>query len=99
MRSVSKVITDHVEKDSEAREPEMINYLEAIHAMENTSKGFQSFTSQEHKMTKLTNLQRQRPESNPCLKMSFVKKSQDLQYNKRKKNKSMPSSAKIGDHP
>jgi ribonuclease HI len=36
----SKVISDHVEKEFEAREPEMIKYLEAVRAMEKHYRGF-----------------------------------------------------------
>ena len=35
-----KVITDHVEKESEARKPKMKLYLEAVRAMEKRFKGF-----------------------------------------------------------
>ena len=33
VKSVSKVIIDHIEKESEARKPEMKLYLEAVRAM------------------------------------------------------------------
>jgi len=40
VKSYSKVIMDHVEKESEARKPEMRQYLEAVRAMEKHFKGF-----------------------------------------------------------
>jgi len=40
IKSDSKVITDHVEKESEARKPEMKMYLDAVRAMEKYFKGF-----------------------------------------------------------
>ena len=36
----SKVVRDHIEKDSEARKPELIEYLDAVRAMEKHFKGF-----------------------------------------------------------
>ena len=40
VKSDSKVVRDHVEKDSEARKPELIEYLDAVRAMEKYFKGF-----------------------------------------------------------
>lgn len=40
VKTDSKVITDHTEKVSEARNPELIKYLEEIRAMEKHFKGF-----------------------------------------------------------
>ena len=40
IKSDSKVITYHVEKESEARKPEMIEYLEAVRVVEKHFKGF-----------------------------------------------------------
>jgi len=40
IKSDSKVITDHVEKESEAKKPEMKMYLDAVRAMEKYFKGF-----------------------------------------------------------
>jgi len=40
IKSDSKVITDHVEKESEAKKPEMKTYLDAVRAMEKYFKGF-----------------------------------------------------------
>ena len=40
IRSDSKVIADHVEKESKARKPEMKLYLEAVRSMEKHFKGF-----------------------------------------------------------
>ena len=40
IKSDLKVITNHVEKESEARKPEMKLYLEAVRAMEKHFKGF-----------------------------------------------------------
>ena len=40
IRTDSKVIRDHVEKDLEARKPELIEYLEAVRFMEKDFKGF-----------------------------------------------------------
>ena len=36
----SKVIADHIEKESEAKKPELIEYLETVRAMEKHFKGF-----------------------------------------------------------
>jgi ribonuclease HI len=36
IKSDSKVITDHVEKESEAQGPEMVQYLEVVRVMEKT---------------------------------------------------------------
>jgi len=38
VKSDSKVITDHVEKESEAKKQEMKLYLEAVRSMENISR-------------------------------------------------------------
>ena len=40
VKSDSKVITDHIEKESEARKPEMKLCLEALRSMEKYFKGF-----------------------------------------------------------
>ena len=40
IRTNSKVIRDHVEKDLEARKPEVIEYLEVVRFMEKDFKGF-----------------------------------------------------------
>ena len=40
IKSDSKVITNHVEKESEAKKPEMKMYLDAVRAMEKYFKGF-----------------------------------------------------------
>ena len=40
IKSDSKVITDYVEKESEAKKPEMKLYLEVVRAMEKYFKGF-----------------------------------------------------------
>ena len=40
IKSDSKVITDHVEKESEAKKPEMKMYLDAVRAIEKYFKGF-----------------------------------------------------------
>jgi len=40
IRSYSKIIRDHVEKYAEARKPELIEYLEAVRAIEKHFKGF-----------------------------------------------------------
>ena len=40
VRTDSKVVRDHVEKDAEARKPELIEYLDAVRAMEKHFKGF-----------------------------------------------------------
>ena len=36
----SKVVRDHIEKDSKARKPELIKYLDAVRSMEKYFKGF-----------------------------------------------------------
>lgn len=40
VKTDSKVITDHVEKQSEARQPELTKYLEEVRAMERYFKGY-----------------------------------------------------------
>jgi len=40
IKTDSKVITDHIEKESEAKKPKLIEYLEAVKAMEKHFKGF-----------------------------------------------------------
>jgi len=40
VRTNSKVVRDHIEKDSEARKPELIEYLDAVRAMEKHFKGY-----------------------------------------------------------
>jgi ribonuclease HI len=40
VKSDSKVITDHIEKESKAQGPDMVNYLEAVRAMEKHFNGF-----------------------------------------------------------
>ena len=40
VRTYSKVVRDHVEKDSEARKPELVEYLDAMRAMKKYFKGF-----------------------------------------------------------
>ena len=40
VRTDSKVVRDHVEKDAEERKPELIEYLDAVRAMEKHFKGF-----------------------------------------------------------
>jgi ribonuclease HI len=40
VRSDSKVISDHIEKESDTQNPEMINYLEAVREMEKHFNGF-----------------------------------------------------------
>ena len=36
----SKIIADHIEKESKAKKPELIQYLEAVRAMEKHFRGF-----------------------------------------------------------
>jgi len=40
VKTDSKVIADHIEKESEARKPELIQYLETVRAMEKHFRGF-----------------------------------------------------------
>ena len=39
VRTDSKVVRDHIEKDSEARKLELIEYLDAVRAMKKTFQG------------------------------------------------------------
>ena len=48
----SKVITDHIEKESEARKPELIQYLETVRAMEKHFRASQPSISLAPRMTK-----------------------------------------------
>ena len=59
IRTDSKVICDHIKKDSEAKEPELIKYLEAVQAMEKHFRGFDAKSIRGHKMTTRTSLQKQ----------------------------------------
>ena len=40
VKTDSKVIADHIEKESEARKPNLIQYLEVVRAMEKHFRGF-----------------------------------------------------------
>ena len=40
VRTDSKVVRDHIEKHAEARKPELVEYLDAVRAMEKNFKGF-----------------------------------------------------------
>jgi len=40
VRIDSKVVRDHIEKDSETRKPELVEYLDAVRTMEKYFKGF-----------------------------------------------------------
>ena len=98
VKTDSKVIADHIEKESEARKPELIQYLEAARAMEKHSGASQSPTSLAPRMTKPTGSQRQWPESSNFHQMFSSKKSLHLRPGQRRKPESTQSLAKIGGH-
>jgi hypothetical protein len=69
----AKVIKDHMEKESEAREPELIEYLAEVRKMERHSGGSPSNTCQEKTMAKPTSSQRKLQGGRRCLRMYFLR--------------------------
>ena len=87
VRTDSKVVRDHIEKDSEARKPELIEYLDAVRAMEKHFKGFdivhipRHMNDEANKLAKAASRKEQLPSD------AFLKKSQNLRSSRRKKSK------------
>jgi ribonuclease HI len=75
IRTDSKVIQEHIEKESEARNPVLMKYLEKVREMESTSKVIQSSISQEMTTMRQTNWRKQQPEIKSYLLMCFSKSS------------------------
>jgi ribonuclease HI len=69
----AKVIKDHMEKESGAREPELIEYLAEVRKMERHSGGSPSNTCQEKTMAKPTSSQRKLQGGRRCLRMYFLR--------------------------
>jgi ribonuclease HI len=63
IRTDSKVIQEHIEKESEARNPVLMKYLEKVREMENTSKAIQSSISQEMTTMRQISWRKQQPKS------------------------------------
>ena len=67
VRTDSKVVRDHIEKNSEARKPELIEYLDAVRSMEKYFKGFDIIHIPRHmndeadKLTKVASRKEQLP--------------------------------------
>ena len=73
IKSDSKVIKDHIEKESEASKPEMMLYLEAVGSMEKHFKGF-TVIHMEPLAKEQASLRRMQPTKNPYHQMYSMKK-------------------------
>jgi hypothetical protein len=60
IKTYSKVIQEHIEKESEARNPVLMKYLEKVRQMERHFTQFSTF--QEMTTTRQTNCRKQQPE-------------------------------------
>jgi len=77
-----------VEKESEAKKPEMKTYLDAVRAMEKYFKGFTAIhipRSQNDEVDKLA-----KPAESHYLRTCFMRKSRSRLQNQKKQNRSMP---------
>jgi len=97
VRTDSKVVRDHIEKDSEARKPELIEYLDAVRVMEKYFKGFDIVHIPRH-MNDEAGKGSIKKRSN-YLQMYSSKKSQNLWSNRRKKSRFQSYHLKTGEHP
>jgi len=88
IKSDSKVITDHVEKESEAKKPEMKMYLDAVRAMEKYFKGFTAIHIPRSQNDEADKLAKAAARKDHYLWTFFTRKSQNLPQNKKKQNKS-----------
>jgi ribonuclease HI len=77
IRTDSKVIQEHIKKESEARNPVLMKYLEKVREMESTSKVTQSSISQEMETMRQTNWRKKQPEIKSYLLMCFSKSSEN----------------------
>jgi hypothetical protein len=74
IRMDSKVIQEHIEKESEARNPVLMKYLEKVREMERHFKGYLvQFIFQEMTTMKQTNWRKRQPEIKNCLPMCSSK--------------------------
>ena len=87
VRTDSKVVRDHIEKDSEARKPELIEYLDAVRVMEKYFKGFDIVHIPRHMNDEADKLAKTASRKEHYLRMYSTKKSQNLRSSRRKKNK------------
>jgi hypothetical protein len=69
----AKVIKDHVEKESEAREPELVKYLAEVRKMERHFRGFTVEHFPEKTTAKPTSSQRKLQGGRRCLQMYSLK--------------------------
>jgi hypothetical protein len=79
IRMDSKVIQEHIEKESEARNPVLMKYLEKSEKWKDASKDIQCNIFQEMTTTKQTNWRKQQPEIKKCLPM-FLRDHQRTIY-------------------
>jgi hypothetical protein len=76
IRTDSKVIQEHILKESEARNPVLMKYLEKVREMEKHSEGIQSSISQGMTTMRQTNWRRRQPEIKNYHRMCFSKSSE-----------------------
>ena len=98
VKTDSKVIRDHIEKDSEARKPELIKYLDAVRSMEKYFKGFDIVHIPRHMNDEADKLAKAASRKEQLPWMYFSKKSQNLRSSRREKNKSQSSQSKTREH-
>jgi ribonuclease HI len=77
IRTDSKVIQEHVEKESEARNPVLMKYLEKLEKWKDTSKVTQSGISQKMTTMRQTSWRKQQPEIKNCPLMCSSKSSEN----------------------
>ena len=99
VRTYSKVVRDHIDKDSEARKPELIEYLDAVRAMEKHFKGFDIVHIPRHMNDEADKLAKAASRKEQLPSDVFFKKSQNLRSSRRKKSKFQSSQMKIGELP
>jgi hypothetical protein len=69
----AKVIKDHVEKESESKEPKLIKYLAEVRKMERHFQDSLLSIYQEKEMAKPMNWQRKPPGGRRCLQRYFLR--------------------------
>jgi ribonuclease HI len=77
IRTDSKVIQEHIEKESKARNPILMKYLEKVREMENTSKAIQSSISQGMTTMRQISWRKQQPEIKSYPRMCSSKSSEN----------------------
>ena len=82
----SKVITDNVKNESEARKLEMKLYLEAVRAMEKHFKGFTTIHIPRAQNDEADKLVKAVARKQPLPPDIFMRKSQNLRSSRRKKS-------------